>query len=56
MKHSLTEGLIIIALIFFFWGIGLRMISDSNLALGNMLIVGSAIVFSYNYYKRFIKK
>ncbi|HRN95199.1 MAG TPA: hypothetical protein PL084_10795 [Chitinophagales bacterium] len=56
MKHSLTEGMIIISLVFFFWGIGLRMISDSYLALGNMIIVSSAVVFSYNYYQRFIKK
>ncbi|OJV25592.1 MAG: hypothetical protein BGO32_00850 [Bacteroidetes bacterium 37-13] len=56
MKHSLTEGMIIISLVFFFWGIGLRMISDSYLALGNMIIVSSAVVFGYNYYQRFIKK
>ncbi len=61
MKHSLTEGLIILALILFFWGIGLRMISDEQNSLellkyGNMLIVAGATLFGWNYYKRYVKK
>ncbi len=54
MKHSLTEGLIILSLVIFFWGIGARMMGWD--AKGNMLIVAGAALFGYNYYKRFMKK
>ena len=54
MKHSLTEGLIILALIIFFWGIGLRMMEV--MAYGNMLIVAGGVLFGVNYYRRFVKK
>jgi Na+-transporting methylmalonyl-CoA/oxaloacetate decarboxylase beta subunit len=56
MKHSLTEGLIILSLVILFWGIGLRMTSDNFLATGNKLIVAGIILFAINYYRRFIKK
>lgn len=56
MKHSLTEGLIILALVILFWGIGLRMTSDAYLAIGNKLIAAGFLLFGINYYRRFIKK
>lgn len=56
MKHSLTEGLLILALIILFWGIGLRMTSDAYLASGNMMIVAGALLFGFCYYRRFIQK
>jgi|GEM_PF-3822220 hypothetical protein len=54
MKHSLTEGLIILSLVILFWGIGLRMMEV--LAYGNMMIVAGAALFGVNYYRRFVKK